>query len=131
MDTNDRFLRKITIGQGSTEKGYSRQVGGVFSREGSAVALKPAQKLVPHISPPVLPPAVTSGPLMSQGVSCSPSAGLGNHQETERPQYYFAILFLCDFSCVSGKSRSGCPLNIHSNMFYCQPTQLVLYLHNN
>ncbi|XP_068407241.1 monofunctional C1-tetrahydrofolate synthase, mitochondrial isoform X2 [Eschrichtius robustus] len=25
MDTNDRFLRKITIGQGSTEKGYSRQ----------------------------------------------------------------------------------------------------------
>ncbi|XP_021029312.1 monofunctional C1-tetrahydrofolate synthase, mitochondrial isoform X2 [Mus caroli] len=25
LDTNDRFLRKITIGQGSTEKGYSRQ----------------------------------------------------------------------------------------------------------
>nr|XP_005552194.2 monofunctional C1-tetrahydrofolate synthase, mitochondrial isoform X2 [Macaca fascicularis] len=26
LDTNDRFLRKITIGQGNTEKGYSRQV---------------------------------------------------------------------------------------------------------
>ncbi|XP_028620181.1 monofunctional C1-tetrahydrofolate synthase, mitochondrial [Grammomys surdaster] len=25
LDTNDRFLRKITIGQGGTEKGYSRQ----------------------------------------------------------------------------------------------------------
>ncbi|EPY80646.1 Monofunctional C1-tetrahydrofolate synthase, mitochondrial-like protein [Camelus ferus] len=25
VDTNDRFLRKITIGQGNTEKGYSRQ----------------------------------------------------------------------------------------------------------
>ncbi|XP_041536242.1 monofunctional C1-tetrahydrofolate synthase, mitochondrial [Microtus oregoni] len=25
LDTNDRFLRRITIGQGSTEKGYSRQ----------------------------------------------------------------------------------------------------------
>ncbi|XP_073645835.1 monofunctional C1-tetrahydrofolate synthase, mitochondrial isoform X4 [Tursiops truncatus] len=25
MDTNDRFLRKITIGQGNTEKGFSRQ----------------------------------------------------------------------------------------------------------
>nr|XP_005552196.1 PREDICTED: monofunctional C1-tetrahydrofolate synthase, mitochondrial isoform X3 [Macaca fascicularis] len=25
LDTNDRFLRKITIGQGNTEKGYSRQ----------------------------------------------------------------------------------------------------------
>ncbi|XP_057595851.1 monofunctional C1-tetrahydrofolate synthase, mitochondrial isoform X2 [Hippopotamus amphibius kiboko] len=25
VDTNDRFLRKITVGQGNTEKGYSRQ----------------------------------------------------------------------------------------------------------
>lgn len=118
MDTNDRFLRKITIGQGSTEKGFSRQVGGVFSREDSALALKAAQKLVLHISLLVLPPTVTSGPLMSQGISSSPSAGLGNHQETESLQYYFAILFLCDFSCVSGKSHSGYPLNIHSNVFY-------------
>lgn len=30
LDTNDRFLRKITIGQANTEKGYSRQVGGLF-----------------------------------------------------------------------------------------------------
>ncbi|ELW72771.1 Monofunctional C1-tetrahydrofolate synthase, mitochondrial [Tupaia chinensis] len=30
LDTNDRFLRKITIGQASTEKGCSRQVGGTF-----------------------------------------------------------------------------------------------------
>ncbi|KAF3832007.1 hypothetical protein GH733_000819 [Mirounga leonina] len=27
LDTNDRFLRKITIGQAPTEKGYSRQLG--------------------------------------------------------------------------------------------------------
>ncbi|GAA6111309.1 monofunctional C1-tetrahydrofolate synthase, mitochondrial isoform X1 [Tachysurus ichikawai] len=26
VDTNDRFLRKITVGQGNTEKGHSRQV---------------------------------------------------------------------------------------------------------
>lgn len=25
MDTNDRFLRKITVGQGPMEKGHSRQ----------------------------------------------------------------------------------------------------------
>lgn len=28
LDTNDRFLRKMTIGQAPTEKGYSRQVCG-------------------------------------------------------------------------------------------------------
>uniref|UniRef100_I3MGD5 Monofunctional C1-tetrahydrofolate synthase, mitochondrial n=1 Tax=Ictidomys tridecemlineatus TaxID=43179 RepID=I3MGD5_ICTTR len=33
LDTNDRFLRKITIGQASTEKGYSRQVGGAVFPE--------------------------------------------------------------------------------------------------
>lgn len=27
LDTNDRFLRKITIGQSPTEKGYTREVG--------------------------------------------------------------------------------------------------------
>jgi methylenetetrahydrofolate dehydrogenase (NADP+)/methenyltetrahydrofolate cyclohydrolase/formyltetrahydrofolate synthetase len=27
IDTNDRFLRKITIGQSPTEKGYSRESG--------------------------------------------------------------------------------------------------------
>ncbi len=26
MDVNDRFLRKITIGQAKTEKGYTREV---------------------------------------------------------------------------------------------------------
>ena len=26
IDTNDRFLRKITIGQSATEKGYEREV---------------------------------------------------------------------------------------------------------
>jgi len=26
LDTNDRFLRKITIGQSDTEKGFERQV---------------------------------------------------------------------------------------------------------
>jgi len=26
IDTNDRFLRKITIGQSATEKGYTREV---------------------------------------------------------------------------------------------------------
>ena len=26
LDTNDRFLRKITIGQSPTEKGYTREV---------------------------------------------------------------------------------------------------------
>ena len=28
MDTNDRYLRKITIGQSPTEKGITREVGG-------------------------------------------------------------------------------------------------------
>ena len=27
LDTNDRFLRKITIGQGSQEKGFTRETG--------------------------------------------------------------------------------------------------------
>ena len=27
LDTNDRFLRKITIGQGSQEKGFIRETG--------------------------------------------------------------------------------------------------------
>jgi formyltetrahydrofolate synthetase len=31
VDTNDRFLRKITIGQSPTEKGYSRESGFVIS----------------------------------------------------------------------------------------------------
>jgi len=26
IDTNDRFLRKITIGQSATEKGFTREV---------------------------------------------------------------------------------------------------------
>lgn len=26
MDTNDRFLRKITVGQGPNEKGHTREV---------------------------------------------------------------------------------------------------------
>lgn len=26
LDTNDRFLRKITVGQSPTEKGYTREV---------------------------------------------------------------------------------------------------------
>ena len=30
MDTNDRFLRKITIGQSATEKGHTRQVFVMF-----------------------------------------------------------------------------------------------------
>lgn len=29
MDTNDRFLRKITIGQGPEEKGMTREVGSL------------------------------------------------------------------------------------------------------
>lgn len=31
IDTNDRFLRKITIGQSPTEKGHTREVRGVYS----------------------------------------------------------------------------------------------------
>lgn len=31
VDTNDRFLRKITIGQSPTEKGHSRESGFVIS----------------------------------------------------------------------------------------------------
>lgn len=31
LDTNDRFLRKITIGQSATEKGFSRTVIVPFS----------------------------------------------------------------------------------------------------
>lgn len=31
IDTNDRFLRKITIGQSPTEKGYTRESGFVVS----------------------------------------------------------------------------------------------------
>ena len=40
LDTNDRFLRKITVGQGNTEKGHSRQVGGIFP--GGGVLLSPS-----------------------------------------------------------------------------------------
>ena len=31
LDTNDRFLRKITIGQSATEKGFTREVDLLFS----------------------------------------------------------------------------------------------------
>ncbi|KAG3290434.1 methylenetetrahydrofolate dehydrogenase (NADP+ dependent) 1 like [Ictidomys tridecemlineatus] len=47
LDTNDRFLRKITIGQASTEKGYSRQVGGAVFPE---VALFGSLGLIPSLS---------------------------------------------------------------------------------
>jgi len=30
IDTNDRFLRKITIGQSATEKGFTREVDFLF-----------------------------------------------------------------------------------------------------
>lgn len=30
LDTNDRFLRKITVGQGPLEKGHTREVGHVM-----------------------------------------------------------------------------------------------------
>lgn len=30
LDTNDRFLRKITIGQSSTEKGFAREVNALY-----------------------------------------------------------------------------------------------------
>ena len=29
IDTNDRYLRKITVGQSATEKGHTREVGMV------------------------------------------------------------------------------------------------------
>jgi len=31
LDTNDRFLRKITVGQSATEKGFTREVRCIFS----------------------------------------------------------------------------------------------------
>ena len=33
VDTNDRYLRKITIGQSSTEKGYVREVYAIYPPE--------------------------------------------------------------------------------------------------
>lgn len=38
VDTNDRFLRKITVGQASTEKGFSRQVGKVLTVFGEDIS---------------------------------------------------------------------------------------------
>jgi formyltetrahydrofolate synthetase len=39
VDTNDRFLRKITIGQSPTEKGYSRESGFVMSVASEIMAI--------------------------------------------------------------------------------------------
>ncbi|XP_023706338.1 C-1-tetrahydrofolate synthase, cytoplasmic [Cryptotermes secundus] len=39
VDTNDRFLRKITIGQSPTEKGYSRESGFVVSVASEIMAI--------------------------------------------------------------------------------------------
>lgn len=39
VDTNDRFLRKITIGQSPTEKGFSRESGFVMSVASEVMAI--------------------------------------------------------------------------------------------
>ena len=46
VDTNDRFLRKITVGQGPAEKGHSRETGFDIS-VGSEVKCGPT-----HATPP-------------------------------------------------------------------------------
>lgn len=39
MDTNDRFLRKITVGQNSTEKGFERSTGFDIAVASEAMAI--------------------------------------------------------------------------------------------
>lgn len=39
MDTNDRYLRKITIGQSPTEKGYVRQTSFAMSVASEIMAI--------------------------------------------------------------------------------------------
>ena len=39
VDTNDRFLRKITIGQSPTEKGYTRESGFIMSVASEIMAI--------------------------------------------------------------------------------------------
>lgn len=39
VDTNDRFLRKITIGQSPTEKGYTRESGFIMSVASEVMAI--------------------------------------------------------------------------------------------
>lgn len=39
VDTNDRFLRKITVGQANTEKGFVRQVGKGMNKSHSGQIL--------------------------------------------------------------------------------------------
>jgi hypothetical protein len=39
VDTNDRFLRKITIGQSPTEKGYARESGFIMSVASEVMAI--------------------------------------------------------------------------------------------
>ena len=39
IDTNDRFLRKITIGQSPTEKGHTREVHASIFRQSTRVSV--------------------------------------------------------------------------------------------
>ena len=39
VDTNDRYLRKITIGQSPTEKGYTRESGFIMSVASEIMAI--------------------------------------------------------------------------------------------
>lgn len=39
VDTNDRFLRKITVGQSPTEKGYTRESGFIMSVASEIMAI--------------------------------------------------------------------------------------------
>lgn len=93
LDTNDRFLRKVTIGQAHTEKGYSRQVGGLFST-GVALFLLVLVYTGPESGsllfsflcgqwPVGLPP--------SQGFVCNPSAGLREDQKVGSLLYYLIL----------------------------------------
>lgn len=54
VDTNDRFLRKITIGQSPTEKGYARESGFVVSVASEIMAVlalsKDMQDMKEHLS---------------------------------------------------------------------------------
>ena len=101
--------------------------------------LFPAGKVAPSLGTALLLhfPCPRAGSLLFSSHSCtcrgqwvpphvsSPSARLGKDQEAEALEYYPTTLFLCDFSCISARSHSGYPLNILSNMFYCQSIQLV------
>lgn len=132
LDTNDRFLRKITIGQANTEKGFSRQVGGFFFL-GVALFLPVSVCTGPEagsllfsfsLQPPLgLPPY--------QSFVYSLSVGPGEDQKLGSPWCYVIILSSRDFSRVSAMSPSGCPLNVNPNTFHCNPTQLLLRLHYN